>query len=62
MPFSEYAIPITSGFSDDHGELVAKVRRLQREFFYKQGTDLALALQEGFKSRQRLYAHARRQW
>ena len=48
VPFSEYAIPITSGFSDDHGELVAKVRRLQREFFYKQGTDLALALQEGF--------------
>ncbi len=48
VPFSEYAIPITSGFSDDHGELVAKVRRLQRDFFYKQGTDLALALQEGF--------------
>ena len=48
VPFSEYAIPVTSGFSDDHGELVAKVRRLQREFFYKQGTDLALALQEGF--------------
>ena len=48
VPFSEYAIPITSGFSDDHGELVAKVRRLQRDFFFKQGTDLALALQEGF--------------
>ncbi|MDE0205939.1 MAG: VWA domain-containing protein, partial [Candidatus Tectomicrobia bacterium] len=48
VPFSELAIPITSGFSDDHGELVAKVRRLQREFFFKQGTDLALALQEGF--------------
>ena len=48
VPFSEYAIPITSGFSDDHGELVAKVRRLQREFFFKQGTDLAVALQEGF--------------
>ena len=48
VPFSEYAIPITSGFSDDHGELVAKVRRLQREFFYQQGTDLSLALQEGF--------------
>ena len=48
VPFSEYAIPITSGFSDDHGELVAKVRRLQRAFFYKQGTDLSLALQEGF--------------
>jgi len=48
VPFSEYAIPITSGFSDDHGELVVKVRRLQREFFFKQGTDLGLALQEGF--------------
>jgi len=48
VPFSEYAIPITSGFSDDHGELVAKVRRLQRDFFFKQGTDLALTLQEGF--------------
>ena len=47
-PFSELAIPVTSGFSDDHGELVAKVRRLQREFFFKQGTDLALAVQEGF--------------
>ena len=47
-PFSETAIPITSGFSDDHGELIAKVRRFRRDFFYKQGTDLSLALQEGF--------------
>ena len=48
VPFSEYAIPITSGFSDDHGELIAKVRRLRRDFFYKQGTDLTLTLREGF--------------
>ncbi len=48
VPFSEYAIPITSGFSDDHHELIAKVRRFQRDFFYKQGTDLTTTLQEGF--------------
>lgn len=48
VPFAEYAIPITSGFSDDHSELTAKVRRFQRDFFYKQGTDLANTLQEGF--------------
>ena len=48
VPFSEYAIPITSGFSDDHSEIIAKVRRLQRDFFYKQGTDLSTALREGF--------------
>ncbi len=48
VPFAEYAIPITSGFSDDHSELTAKVRRFQRDFFYKQGTDLATTLQEGF--------------
>ncbi len=48
VPFAEYAIPITSGFSDDHGELTAKVRRFQRDFFYKQGTDLTTTLQEGF--------------
>lgn len=48
VPFSEYAIPITSGFSDDHIELIAKVRRFQRDFFYKQGTDLTTTLQEGF--------------
>ncbi|WP_143301590.1 VWA domain-containing protein, partial [Candidatus Entotheonella palauensis] len=47
VPFSEYAIPITSGFSDDHSELIAKVRRFQRDFFYKQGTDLTTTLQEG---------------
>jgi hypothetical protein len=48
VPFSEYAIPITIGFSDDHSELIAKARRFQRDFFYKQGTDLTMALQEGF--------------
>jgi hypothetical protein len=48
VPFAENAVPITSGFSDDHGELRAKVRRLQRDFFYKQGTDLSSTLREGF--------------
>jgi hypothetical protein len=48
VPFSEYAVPITSGFSDDYGELTAKIRRLERDFFYKQGTDLTIALREGF--------------
>ena len=48
VPFSEYAIPVTAGFSDDHGEIIAKVRHLQRDFFYKQGTDLTTTLREGF--------------
>jgi hypothetical protein len=48
VPFSEYAVPITSGFSDDHDEIIAKIRHLPRNFFYKQGTDLTTALQEGF--------------
>ncbi len=48
VPFSEYAVPITSGFSDDHDEIIAKIRHLPRNFFYKQGTDLVTALQEGF--------------
>ena len=48
VPFAENAIPITSGFSDDHSEIRAKVRRLQRDFFYKQGTDLSTTLREGF--------------
>lgn len=48
VPFSEYAVPITSGFSDDHDEIIAKIRHLPRNFFYKQGTDPATALQEGF--------------
>lgn len=48
VPFSENAVPITSGFSDDHREIIAKVRRLQRDFFYHQGTDLTTTLREGF--------------
>jgi hypothetical protein len=48
VPFAENAIPITPGFSDDHDEIRVKVRRLQRDFFYKQGTDLSTTLREGF--------------
>ena len=48
VPFSEYAVPVTSGFSDDHVEIVAKVRRLQRNMFFKQGTNLTATLREGF--------------
>lgn len=48
VPFAEHAIPITSGFSDDYSEMRAKVRRLPRDFFYKQGTNLTTTLREGF--------------
>jgi len=48
VPFSEYAIPITSGFSEDHGEIIAKVRRIHRDFFYKQGTEITTALRHTF--------------
>jgi len=48
VPFAENAIPITMGFSADHDEIRTKVRRLQRDFFYQQGTDLSTTLREGF--------------
>jgi Ca-activated chloride channel family protein len=48
VPFADSAVPITSGFSDDHDEMRARVRRLHRDFFYKQGTNLTTTLREGF--------------